>query len=140
MAVCNVLYEGWQMQCCGTPFDAGETVSWLIGKLGADTYWDSSFMKLSCERMEYYYEAHSSEYEKLFVVHGTVSRIFAVHSAIEQNPDGSNTNIRVPKIVTPVNHANGLDENIDGFEFNSYCVVLENVILRPANKSEVTFR
>jgi len=36
--------------------------------------WDSSFGKLSCERIEYYYETHSSEYEKLFVMKGVVDK------------------------------------------------------------------
>ncbi len=27
---CTVLYEGWQMQCCGQPFGIGDMVKWDV--------------------------------------------------------------------------------------------------------------
>ncbi|GAA1919219.1 hypothetical protein GCM10009837_50570 [Streptomyces durmitorensis] len=31
MALWNVLYDDWQMECCGTPFSVGDEVAWQLG-------------------------------------------------------------------------------------------------------------
>ncbi|MFF1697122.1 DUF6578 domain-containing protein [Streptomyces sp. NPDC058257] len=31
MALWNVMYEDWQMECCGTPFSVGDEVTWQLG-------------------------------------------------------------------------------------------------------------
>ncbi|MWA10766.1 DUF6578 domain-containing protein [Streptomyces sp. BA2] len=31
MALWNVMYEDWQMECCGTPFSVGDEVAWQLG-------------------------------------------------------------------------------------------------------------
>ncbi|MEB8342728.1 DUF6578 domain-containing protein [Streptomyces endophyticus] len=37
MAIWNVWYEDWQMECCGTPFSVGDEVEWpLVLRGGAD--------------------------------------------------------------------------------------------------------
>ncbi|MFF8395976.1 DUF6578 domain-containing protein [Streptomyces sp. NPDC016172] len=37
MGLWHVFYEGWQMECCGTPFSVGDEVSWPLLLLDADT-------------------------------------------------------------------------------------------------------
>ena len=36
MGLWQVFYEGWQMECCGTPFTVGEEVSWQLLFTDAD--------------------------------------------------------------------------------------------------------
>ncbi|MEU6675654.1 DUF6578 domain-containing protein [Streptomyces sp. NPDC046925] len=31
MALWNVMYDDWQMECCGTPFSVGDEVTWQLG-------------------------------------------------------------------------------------------------------------
>ncbi|GAA3081492.1 DUF6578 domain-containing protein [Streptomyces rectiviolaceus] len=31
MALWNVMYDDWQMECCGTPFSVGDEVAWQLG-------------------------------------------------------------------------------------------------------------
>ncbi|MFJ4279582.1 DUF6578 domain-containing protein [Streptomyces massasporeus] len=37
MGLWHVFYEDWQMECCGTPFSAGDEVSWPLLLLDADS-------------------------------------------------------------------------------------------------------
>jgi hypothetical protein len=37
MGLWHVFYEGWQMECCGTPFSVGDEVSWPLLLLDGDT-------------------------------------------------------------------------------------------------------
>jgi hypothetical protein len=37
MGLWHVVYEDWQMECCGTPFSVGDEVSWPLLLLDADT-------------------------------------------------------------------------------------------------------
>ena len=30
MALWNVMYDDWQMECCGTPFSVGDEVAWQL--------------------------------------------------------------------------------------------------------------
>ncbi|MGW6060082.1 DUF6578 domain-containing protein [Streptomyces sp. NPDC055189] len=31
MALWNVMYDDWQMECCGKPFSVGDEVTWQLG-------------------------------------------------------------------------------------------------------------
>lgn len=50
---CVVLYEDWQMQCCGVPFKIGDTVRWIVMKS------DSYNPPVDVGTIDYYYEAHN---------------------------------------------------------------------------------
>ena len=141
MDICSVIYEDWQMQCCGTPFKVGETVEWLATKwTPAYTALESLLMQFSIEKISYCYEAHGSEHDELFVISGIVSKIIAIRSAIEPDPNNSKINISVPKIALPVNHADGSDEDVDGFKLDFYVITLENVAIRSADPTDVSFK
>ena len=129
---CSVLYEQWQMECCGSPFGIGDTVAWPTVKWDSahNSNWATGFKRLSKEAIEYCYEAHNSGCEELFQIEGIISKIIAIHSSFEPNPDGSNTNIMVPRIAASVSHADGLDEDVDGFVLDSYFVVLDNASIK----------
>lgn len=67
MNKCVVLYENWQMKCCGEDFAINSNIHWLV--------YDGAKVKLpiKIKKIDYYYEAHSSNYEKLLVLEGTVT-------------------------------------------------------------------
>ncbi len=130
---CTVLYEGWQMECCGTPFCIGDTVLWPItnrkdGKvIGSDMF------------IPYYYEAHSSDYQNISMLQGIVTQIDVLYQTYELAIDGKYYT-PVSGFTRPAEKANGDDiENHDP-PFHSYIVQLKNISIRPAEQSEITFR
>lgn len=53
---CNVFYESWQMECCGTAFSVGDTVKWLVYKA------EQLNTPVDIGEINYCYEAHSSDW------------------------------------------------------------------------------
>jgi len=133
---CVVLIDDWQMQCCGVPFKVGEKVEWIVQE------WAKT-MKDSLVEVDYYYEHHSSEWQKLFKIVGFVDAIKALYYTLElhPNPDENHgcTHHRVYKKTVDVIEADGWDTDIDGFEFGDYKIVLRDFVIRPAEKVEITF-
>lgn len=64
-----VFYESWQMECCGIAFSLGDTVKWLVRKAEQVT------ASVDIGRIDYCYEAHSGNWENLFVLEGKVQAI-----------------------------------------------------------------
>ncbi|MER7377082.1 DUF6578 domain-containing protein [Streptomyces lanatus] len=42
MAMWQVFYADWQMECCGTPFKVGDEVSWPLLQSDGDEFLDPS--------------------------------------------------------------------------------------------------
>lgn len=130
---CIVLYDDWQMQCCGTPFKVGDTVRWLVLKM------DSDNIPVNVGAIDYYYEAHDSDYKTLFMLNGVVSEIRSLHYKYEESPNNPNVNIPVLGLTVNVDSADGWNEPLEGLPFSAYIVKLEDVNIRAVIKSEVTF-
>lgn len=130
---CIVLFEDWQMQCCGTPFKVGDTVRWLVLK------WFNKNIPVNVGTIDYYYEAHDSNYKTLFMLNGVVSDIRALHYKYEESSNNPNVKVPVSGLTVNVDSADGWDEPIEGLPFSEYIVKLEDVNIRDAKKSEVTF-
>ena len=64
-----VFYEYWQMECCGNPFKVGDKIKWLV------TESEGLRLPIDVGRVNYIYEAHSSELEKLYMFEGAVTEI-----------------------------------------------------------------
>ena len=66
---CIVFYESWQMECCGTDFFIGDTVKWLV--------YPCNYLNTPVDvgKVEYCYEAHDSDWNKLSVLEGKVEDI-----------------------------------------------------------------
>lgn len=79
----KVFYESWQMDCCGTPFQIGDTVQWDCNLSNEDFIADA----------DYYYEAHG---ETRFNLKGVVIEIYGVKYAYKENEDN---------IYYPVSHS-----------------------------------
>lgn len=117
MKQCAVLYEGWQMQCCGDPFAVGDEVDWPVNN-GADIK-----LKLDKPRLlDYCYEAHDRHDFKL---RGKVLKIDALY--YHYKPSAGNPKLMVPAygFLKRVEKADGWDKKIDGAVFAAYLVSLE---------------
>lgn len=57
------------MECCGTAFSIGNTVKWFVCKT------DQLNASIDVGEINYCYEAHSSDWNKLFVLEGKVEEI-----------------------------------------------------------------
>jgi hypothetical protein len=134
---CTVLIEDWQMQCCGEPFSIGSYVNWLVLK-----YYKPFIYHKDVDAVNYCYEHHSSDWKKLFKINGSVITITACYCFFipDITDPTRHRKIKTPGGATqPVTQADGWDEDIGEQEFGSYVVCIDNVSIRPAKESEVTY-
>ena len=125
---CTVLYDDWQFECCGEDFEVGSSIKWLV---------------LNVESIDipiYYYEAHSSDYKKIFVLEGKIKQIKALYEKYTTSKNN-------PKLLVPIDGAlydiSSSREKIErkgDMEFSSYLVYIENYSIRPALENEVSFK
>lgn len=117
---CTVLYEGWQLQCCGQPFSIDDTVKWDIfafNKTLADVH----------QTIEYIYDAHYETSDGLLTLKGTVHQINAIYTKYKSSADNPRLLIPVSSLLRSVVKADGYEEEINEMTFNSYIVVLKDV-------------
>jgi len=130
---CTVFYERWQMECCGKPFTVGDTVRWFVEKnIDLTTAIDVG-------KIDYCYEAHSSEWRKLHVLAGRVCDLKILYENFERIEENSPMMKRVDGKLVESNAVNGSEDNVDGMEATGYVVRLQEFTVRAAKKSEVTF-
>jgi hypothetical protein len=137
----TICVEDWQIQCCGTTFKVGDRVKWIVHEYG-------KLSEVTGKVMGYYYEHHSSDWEKLFKAEGVVAEIKALFCSYKERPNPyenkkGTLHYRVFEKAVDVELAYGSDkgwpEGIDELEFGEYEVTLRDFNVRPAKKSEVTF-
>lgn len=134
MEHCTVLYEGWQMQCCGTPFSTGGTVSWLV------CTGEGVRLPIDAGNIDYCYDAHSQfDKRKLYVLEGRVTHIKALYCEYAPSKQDPKLLIAVNGTLINTDSANGWDKPLGNMEFDSYIVELENCSIRPAERGDVTF-
>lgn len=92
----RVFYVDWQMQCCGTPFAVGDTVTWTVGDATSISDWLTTVEPRGVDWTE---EHHQEEYI-VGSVSGVVERIQAVWQT------------RAPNAVDP-----RLLERVEGSQF-----------------------
>jgi hypothetical protein len=122
------------MQCCGVPFKIGDTVRWLVLKM------DLNNIPVDVGTINYYYEAHSSDYKHLLMLTGSVHEIRALHYEYGESPNNPKMMIPVSGHTVKVDCADGWDKPFEGLPFSAYIVCLNDVNVRAAEKSEVTFK
>lgn len=130
---CNVYYETWQLECCGTVFSIGDTVKWLVCKV------EQIDTPIDIGEIDYYYEAHSSDWENIFVLEGNVETIKILYEQYEQKGNNSRILIPVDGKLIDTECASGFEEKIDDMRASAYVVHLKDCTIRPAKSEEVTF-
>lgn len=129
---CTVLYEGWQMQCCGQPFSIGDIVRW-------DVFAFNKTLTDVNQAIEYIYDAHYETSDGLLILQGTIHQISAIYTKYKSPADNSRLLIPVSSLLRSVVKADGYEAEIDGMTFNSYIVVLRDVgIKEVADKQHTT--
>lgn len=131
---CIVFYESWQMECCGTPFSTGDIVKWLVIKA------ERLNTPVNVGTIDYCYEAHSSEWENIFVLDGTVETIKILYQSYVPSEDNPHLLIPISGKTIDTENAKGFDKKVDNMEASGYIVVLNEYAIRPAKKEEVTFK
>jgi hypothetical protein len=128
---CTCLVEDWQMQCCGTPFKAGERVEWVVFEYDkyVDGFPDAGVFS---GRVDYYYENHWSALcpEQLRNIAGTVGEIKALYyehkeETIPGSEDGKWVVKHHAKTIG-VGEADGRDADIGKLHFGCYVVTLHD--------------
>lgn len=124
----TVLYEIWQMQCCGQPFRIGDVVEWSVfvfgkGVVGTD------------KEIDYIYDAHYETDEGLYILRGTVCRIEALFTIYK--PSADNPIVQVPDsgFLRNIEKADGREKVIDGAIGSDYLVVLKDADIQQSAKN-----
>ncbi|MBR6338090.1 MAG: hypothetical protein IKR76_10245 [Ruminococcus sp.] len=130
----TVFYDSWQLECCGTPFTAGDKIKWVVRpNNGLYTAVDLSFV-------DYCYEAHSEYKPDFSVIEGIVTDIRLLCQRYEPDKDRPRLLLPVSGELFPTERAEGFDEAPEGMQASGYVVGLTDCTLRPARKEEITFQ
>ena len=131
---CVVFYESWQMECCGKAFSIDDTVKWLVYKT------EQINTPVDIGRIDYCYEAHSSNWQNLFVFEGKVETIRILYEQYKPTPNDLRLLVPVNGELVEAKRAEGFDKKLNDMEASGYVVVLNEYAIRPAKREEVTFR
>lgn len=123
---CTVLYEGWQMQCCGKPFSIGDEIEWTVFAFNKTVVGIDS-------KIDYIYDAHYETEDGLSILQGTVDRIDALF--MKYKPSFDNPKIQIPASgsLRSVSKADGCEEDIGELVFDSYFIILRDVSVGKGN-------
>ena len=128
-----ILYEIWEMECCGTPFSIGDTVKWLVSKAG------NLITPIDLGAIDYCYDAHSSNVLSLLVLEGKVDMIKILYQRYTASDDNPHMLIPIDGKLVDTQKVQGFDKDIGDMRASSYIVSLTECQLRPAQKEDVSF-
>ena len=124
METCKVLYNVWEMQCCGKPFKIGGRIKWLCAKI------TDEYLPNYKGQLDYLYQAHECE-ELMSKMKGIVKSI-TVHYYTFKKKD--KMLIQDKEKFVKLDYVDGWTERDGEWEPVSYIVELENVTVREPNK------
>ena len=130
----RILYEQWQMECCGTPFSAGDAVQWPVC-LPLKSDFPSYIGKI-----DYIYDAHDINPGGLFLLEGTVSSVRLLYEKYAPKHDDPRTLVPVSGTTFDCTRAEGFEPPRDGMNCSGYIAVLRDCRLRAANSEDIAFR
>jgi hypothetical protein len=121
--------DGWQIQCCGTPFHVGDAVEWTLTG-NKDVEWLEDVVGPETAHMiDFSEEHHGGLPADAPVTQGRVARIHAARSRFSATPGAD------PKMLHPVPgsgelvevaSADGWEPESSGLTFNGYVVDLDS--------------
>lgn len=129
---CIVFYECWQMECCGTAFKAGDIVKWFVYKCNCIN------TPVDVGKIDYCYEAHDSDWTKLFILEGKVDHVKILYQKYEPTKENVKMLKPVDGILIEAEVAKGFDKPFNNLEASGYIAEISNYSIRPATKEEVT--
>lgn len=103
----KIYYEGWQLDCCGTPFAIGDTVKWACIRFDhADWVFQDA---------DYAYEAHGASH---YLICGTVASIDEIQYQYKEE-DG---------FLLPISYTQTAIQH-SGFDVHAYFVILHHATI-----------
>lgn len=123
------------MECCGIPFSCGDEINWLVRK---DNFLNSTIIDIG--KIDYLYDAHSSEWEELLVLKGTVEKIKVLYEKYATSKDNSKILVPIDGKMVEIVMAKGFDKELDNMQPSGYIVSMGNYTIRAAKQNEVTFQ
>jgi len=133
---CKAFYDSWQMECCGTPFAVGDKIKWLVLTVEKDDL----FTSVDLGNVDYCYEAHSSQWQELSVLEGTVGKIEILYQKYEPSQDNPRYLVPVGGELISTDRVQGFEKDSGDLKVTGYLVALRDCTLRPAKQEEVTFK
>ncbi len=121
------------MECCGKAFSIGDTVKWLVCKT------EQINTPVDIGEINYCYEAHSSDWQNIFVLEGKVETIKILYQKYE-SVDNLPYLVPVGGEIVETECAKGFDKKFHDMEASGYIVSLNEYAIRPAKKNDVTFK
>ncbi|WP_436493576.1 DUF6578 domain-containing protein [Actinokineospora sp. HUAS TT18] len=121
----QVFYEAWQMECCGDPFQVGDTVAWTLTP--ADLPFDlGELVGAEVAEPEFSEEHHDGAEPGTPVTRGVVTFIQALTSRVEVDPRTRSAH-RIPGTgrLTPVRWADGTEVGDAAESFDGYLVEID---------------
>ena len=139
--ICKVFYSEWEMACCGVPFKIRDTINWIVSKCEDDMFsGDYGVSIVDKKDIDYSYDEHSNDLERLYKLNGIVVEIQAIHYKFEQSKN-SQYMIRTSGVLIKENSAGfGEEQKIDGMGIDAYYITLDLISVVPAQKSDVTYK
>ena len=90
--------------------------------------------------INYCYEAHSSDWQNIFVLEGKVETIKILYHSYAPSENNPRLLIPIGGKTIDAENAKGFDKKVDDMEASGYIVVLNEYAIRSAKKEEVTFK
>ncbi len=132
---CIVFYECWQMECCGKPFAVGDNIKWLV-KITAQPL----NTPVDIGNIDYCYEAHSSDWQNIFVLEGKVKKIQILYERYAPSADNPRLLAAVGGTLINSEYAKRFENKKEDKEPSGYVVGLSECSVRKAGQEKVTFR
>jgi len=131
----TVLYEGWQMGCCGTPFKVGDSVEWTVN----DTSDINNDILQDIDIIDYLEEHHdeAGSVKAKWVLSGKVESITLLYNRYKTE---NNRLIPVEAKLIETNDTEHRKEEIDEFRFCDFIVKLSDAKTRSVSEQKHEIR
>ena len=125
METCKVLYDVWEMQCCGEPFKVGSHIEWFGAKI------TDKYLPDYKEMADYHHQRHYC-YELMSEIKGVVKSIIVHYCTFKEV---NKMMIQDEEKFVKLDSVDGHTEVTDGeWEAVDYIVELENVTAQETGK------
>ena len=133
---CTVFYESWQLKCCGKAFSIGDIVKWFVYKIEREQI----LAPVDLGTIDYCYEAHDENWEKLFVLEGKVKTIKILYETFRPMADNPRMFVSAGGKLFNSERAKGFEKKIEDMRATGYIVELNECSIRHSKQEKVTFK
>ena len=125
MEKCVVYYAMWEYECCGTGFGNGYPVKWLVAELMEQN------PSLNIGKIDYIYQGHTDDWERLFVLEGTVE---STKYLFEKSDNTKSIPFHATDFILDEDE---MEDLLQWNEAKAFIVGLKDCAIRPATKEDL---